>query len=61
MNALSAKQDGVTTETRNGSSILANSMLCDTCEITPRENRGNPPANSALGANPKPPATGTTK
>ena len=24
MNALSAKQDGVTTETRNGSSILAN-------------------------------------
>lgn len=28
MNALSAKQDGVTTETRNGSSILANSQRC---------------------------------
>jgi len=27
MNALSAKQDGVTTETRNGSSILANVKL----------------------------------
>ena len=35
MNALSAKQDGVTTETRNGSSILANDQI-DTS--TPEKN-----------------------